>query len=207
MSGRMNPNPVVPAKPISGWERGAMAIEELRDRLLRSTAILEQGQIPYAVIGGNAVFEWVGRIDKAATRFTKDVDLLIRRSDLPRAIEVMQQAGWLYGTSLGVSFFLDGPDARPRDAVHLIFSNEKVKESDPLPAPDVTESEKSDHFRIIALAGLVRMKLNAFRLKDRVHLIDMLDVGLIDASWVSRFPTELGKRLQELIDNPEPKLG
>jgi hypothetical protein len=91
--------------------------------------------------------------------------------------------------------------------VHLIFSNEKVKESDPLPAPDVTESERSSHFRVIACEGLVRMKLVAFRDKDRVHLRDMLDVGLIDASWVSRFPKELGDRLQELLDNPEPKLG
>ena len=34
--------------------------------------------------------------------------------------------------------------------------------------------------------------------------IDMfLDVELIDASWLDRFPPELGRRLQELLDNPE----
>jgi hypothetical protein len=50
---------------------------------------------------------------------------------------------------------------------------------------------------------LVRMKLIAFRLKDRVHLLDLIGVGLIDASWPARFPPELGSRLQELLDNPE----
>ena len=47
------------------------------------------------------------------------------------------------------------------------------------------------------------MKLTAFRDKDRVHLRDMLDVGLIDASWLARLPASLAERLQELIDHPE----
>ncbi len=47
------------------------------------------------------------------------------------------------------------------------------------------------------------MKLIAFRRKDQVHLIDMLDVGLLDSSWPARFPSPLAERLQELIDNPE----
>jgi hypothetical protein len=36
-----------------------------------------------------------------------------------------------------------------------------------------------------------------------MHLIDLIDVGLIDATWPSRFDTELGSRLQDLLDNPE----
>jgi hypothetical protein len=47
------------------------------------------------------------------------------------------------------------------------------------------------------------MKLNAFRDKDRVHLRDLLGVGLIDASWLPRLPSPLAERLQELLDNPE----
>ncbi len=38
---------------------------------------------------------------------------------------------------------------------------------------------------------------------NRVHLRDLLDVGLLDASWCGRFPPELAARLQELIDHPE----
>jgi hypothetical protein len=46
------------------------------------------------------------------------------------------------------------------------------------------------------------MKLVANRRKDQMHLLDMIDVGLIDQSWCNRFPPELAGRLQELIDNP-----
>jgi hypothetical protein len=35
-----------------------------------------------------------------------------------------------------------------------------------------------------------------------MHLLDLLDVGLIDGSWCSRFPPVLAARLQELVDNP-----
>ncbi len=50
------------------------------------------------------------------------------------------------------------------------------------------------------------MNLNVFRDKDRMHLRDMLDVELIDDSWLDRLPVELAARLQELIDNPEDGL-
>jgi hypothetical protein len=72
-----------------------------------------------------------------------------------------------------------------------------------LPAPDVDESEPVGQFRIMNLEALVRMKLTSFRDKDRMHLRDLLDVGLIDTSWSARYPADLGNRLQELIDNPE----
>ncbi len=193
----------IAGKPMSGWERVAMAIEEVRDRLMRAATALNHSGIPYAVLGGNAVAEWVGRIDKGAVRFTKDVDILIRRSDLPAVIQVMQQAGFIHNNTLGVDMFLDGPDASPRDAVHILFANEKVRDQYAAPAPDVHESEQTSEYSVLSLEALVRMKLTSFRRKDQVHLLDMLDVELIDASWCQRFPPELASRLQELIDNPD----
>ncbi|WP_231603184.1 hypothetical protein [Neorhodopirellula pilleata] len=47
------------------------------------------------------------------------------------------------------------------------------------------------------------MKLNSWRLKDRVHLLDMIEIGLLDNTWPAKFPIDLGRRLQELIDNPD----
>jgi hypothetical protein len=193
--------PIV-GKPISGWERVAMAIEEVRDRLLRVTKVLNDSGIRYAVLGGNAVAEWVGRIDKGAVRFTKDVDILIRRSDLPAVIDVMKSAGFIFQSTLNVDMFLDGPDASPRDAVHVVYANEKVRENDLAPAPDVSDSEPANDFSVLSLEALVRTKLTSYRLKDRVHLLDLLEVAAIDASWCQRFPPELASRLQELIDNP-----
>jgi len=47
------------------------------------------------------------------------------------------------------------------------------------------------------------MKLTSFGDKDRMHLRDLADVGLVDADWCARFPPELASRLRELVDNPE----
>jgi hypothetical protein len=47
------------------------------------------------------------------------------------------------------------------------------------------------------------MKLTSFRDKDRTHLRDLIDVGLVDASWPARLPDELASRLQALLDTPE----
>ena len=99
--------------------------------------------------------------------------------------------------------FLDGPKAKARDAVHVIFAGEKVRSVDAVPAPEVGESEATPLYRVVALESLVKMKLTSFRLKDRIHILDMIDVGLVDESWLDRLPPELRPRLQELLDNPE----
>ncbi len=56
---------------------------------------------------------------------------------------------------------------------------------------------------MLQLELLVRMKLTSYRLKDRVHLLDMIEAGFIDATWPARFSKTLAARLQELLDNPE----
>ncbi len=179
------------------------AVEKVRERLRRAAAALEAAKVPYAVAGGNAVAAWVSRVDEAAVRNTQDVDLLLRRSDLPAAIAAMAQAGFVHRHAAGVEMFLDGPKAGVRDAVHLVFAAEKVRPGYPAAAPDVAESEATGPFRLLSLEALVRMKLTSFRDKDRTHLRDLIDVGLVNASWVPRLPSELGARLQGLLDNPE----
>ncbi len=185
------------------WERMERAVEKVRERLLRAVAALEQAGVPYAVLGGNAVAAWVSRVDEAAVRNTRDVDILIRRADLPDAIEAMSKSGFVYRHSSGVDMMLDGPDAKARDAVHLLFAGEKVRPEYLLPTPDVTESERDQSFRLLSLESLVRMKLTSYRRKDQMHLLDLIDIGMIDAAWTARFPPELAARLQELLDNPD----
>lgn len=188
---------------ISGWERVALAVENVRRRLLRATAALNSASIPYAVAGGNAVAEWVGRIDQAAVRNTQDVDILIRRSDLPAVTAALSAAGFVYRHSAGIDMFLDGPGAKARDAVHLVFANEKVRPQYSEPAADVDERDAATDFQVLNLDALVRMKLTSFRDKDRTHLRDMIDVGLIDETWTGRLPPELAARLGELLANPD----
>lgn len=47
------------------------------------------------------------------------------------------------------------------------------------------------------------MKLTSYRDKDRTHLRDLLEVGLVDAGWVEQLPPELGARLRILLDTPD----
>ena len=186
-----------------GWERMAQAVELVRQRLQRAAAALEAASIPYAVIGGNAIGEWVGRADRAAVRNTQDVDMLIRRSDLDAAKVAMESAGFIYRHSSAIDMFLDGPGAKARDAVHIIFANEKVRKEYDEPAPDVTDSEAAENFRVISLPAILKMKLTSFRDKDRTHVRDLIDVGLVDQTWTSRLPEKLAARLQQILDTPD----
>lgn len=184
-------------------DRVVAAVEKVRQRLLRATGVLEAARVPYAVAGGNAVALWVSRVDEAAVRNTQDVDILIRRNDLPAARAALEAAGFVYRHTAGIDVFLDGPDAKARDGVHIVFAAEKVRPNEPLANPDVDESEAAEHFRILSLDALVRVKLTAYRDKDRVHLRDLIDVGLVDASWLARVPTDLSERLRRLLETPE----
>ncbi len=185
-------------------DRMVCAVEKVRERLIRAVAVLEAKQIPYAVIGGNAVAAWVSRVDEEAVRNTADVDMLLRRADLPAAITAMAEAGFVHAEVLGVDMFLDGPQGNPRSAVHILFAGEKVRDGDVEAAPDIAQSEENPEprFRVISLEALVKMKLNAFRRKDQVHLLDFLELGLVDATWLPRLPVEFANRLQSLIDTP-----
>ncbi|HEX3355409.1 MAG TPA: hypothetical protein VHS31_00410 [Tepidisphaeraceae bacterium] len=180
-----------------------LAVERVRQRLLRAATALESAGVPYAVAGGNAVAAWVATVDPSAVRNTQDVDILLRRSDLPAATKALESAGFIYRHVSGIDMFLDGADARARDAIHIVLAGEKVRPEYHAPTPDVTEFEKPDQFRVIALQSLVKMKLTSFRDKDKTHLRDMLEIGLLDQSWVGRFQPELGAKLQQLIDSPE----
>lgn len=185
------------------------AVEKVRDRLLRAVKALDEGHVPYAVAGGNAVAAWVSRVDEAAVRNTRDVDILLRRTDLDAAKRVLEKAGFIYrrvaslGQPGGLDLFLDGPNSSARDAVHVVFASEKIRSDSLVPSPDVSESEQADQFRLITLGALVQMKLTAFRDKDRTHLRDLIEVGLLDSSTRDRLPRELHQRLQLLFETPE----
>ncbi len=185
-----------------GWERALMAAEKVKERLRRATKALDDAGVPYAVAGGNAVAEWVARIDEGAVRNTPEVDVLIRRADLAATRTTLEAVGFVYYRLLDVDMFIDGPQGKPSGGVHLLFAGEKVRPEYEHASPDLDESERAAEFQVTALQALVRMKLIAYRRKDQVHLLDLIGVGLIDATWPARFPPPLADRLQELLDDP-----
>jgi hypothetical protein len=94
-------------------------------------------------------------------------------------------------------------DGTPKDAVHITFAGEKVRAEYSEAAPSVEDYELIKSMRTLTFPELVRMKLTSHRLKDRVHIQDLISVGLIDNSWLTRFSPELQARLKALLDNPD----
>jgi hypothetical protein len=191
---------------VMGWDildRMERAVAKVRDRLLRATTALNRAGVPYAVIGGHAVASWVATVDEGAVRNTRDVDLLIRRPDLPAVTTALEAAGFTRAEVLDVVMFLDGPTAKPSESIHLIFAGEKVREHEPLASPDVDTVDDPAGFHVLKLEPLVGMKLLSNRRKDQVHILDMIGVGLINATWPARVAPELRDRLQQILDTPE----
>jgi hypothetical protein len=185
------------------WSRIERAVEKVKERLRRVTNALNEASIPYAVIGGNAVQHWVAQVDESVVRNTRDVDIILNKPDLDRAIIALEQVGLIYRRAAGVSMFLDGPEAKARDAVHVVFAGQKVRDEYPEPVPEISDYELIENARILPLEALVRMKLTSFRRKDQVHVLDMISIDMIDETWLPRFSPDLRLRLQELLDDPD----
>jgi hypothetical protein len=182
------------------WERYLMALDEVTDRLQRIARALEAAGVDYALVGGQAVALWVATKDPAAVRTTKGVDILLRRADLPRARAAAAAVALDYFEVLGVGMFLERSDPNPRKAVHLLWAGERVRPEYPLPSPTVEEREMLEPGKpVVSLAGLVRMKLMSNRDQDRVHLRDLMDVGLINRDLLQTLPPELASRLDALL--------
>ena len=168
-------------------DRMERAVAKVRERLLRATSALNQVGVPYAVVGGNAVASWVATVDEGAVRNTRDVDLLVRRSDLPTITATLEEAGFVSGD----------------EGIHLYFTGEKIRPDYLLPAPEIGTVEDPGNFCVIALESLVSMKLIANRGIDCTHLRDMIGVGLIDATWLTKLAPALAERLKRILDTPD----
>lgn len=198
-----DPNLTVREETVSVFERMFRAVELVKQRLDRACQALQQANVPYAVIGGNAVAAWVATVDDGAVRNTRDVDILLQAEDLERATAALASAGFVRDSVMDVTVFLDGPNGKPSQGIHILLAGVKVRADYPTATPRIDQVTKMDGKQVVTLEALVEMKLNSFRDKDRTHLRDMIQVGLIDSNWTSRYIKLLGDRLQELLDNPE----
>jgi hypothetical protein len=182
------------------WKAYTMAMDDVSARMERiCTALAERG-VPFALVGGQAVVLWVSTRDPAAVRTTKDVDILLDRGDLPRARAAALAVGMDYFELLGVGMFLERDDPNPRHGVHLVWAGEKVRPDYELPSPPIDQrQELSPGLPVVSLPGLVRMKLLSNRDRDRVHLTDMIEVGLVGREMLEGLTPELARRLEGLL--------
>lgn len=187
--------------PTTGiWERYLMALDDVTDRLERIARALEAAGVAYALVGGQAVALWVATRDPAAVRTTKNVDILLRRAEFPKARAAAASVEFEYFEAVSIGMFLERADPNPRKGVHLLWAGEKVTAECPLPSPTMDEREMLEPGKyVVSVAGLVRMKLMSNRDQDRVHLRDMIEVGLIQRELSLGLPPELADRLDALL--------
>ena len=158
-------------------------------------------EIPHEVIGGVAMLIYVEEADPSQTPLTRDVDIMIHRSDLERVKEIAQRHGFRFRHAAGVDMLLYGDKDSAKNAVHLVFSGEKVEPGQATPNPPLSPERKSIHgkeFWVIPMIDLIRMKLSAYRLKDQSHIKVMDAVGLITPEVERALPKRLQSRLQRV---------
>lgn len=129
---------------------------------------------------------------------TDDIDLAIYRADLERIRKVAESVGFRYRHSAGVDMLIDETRPRPRSDIHFVFALEKVRPEDAEPVPFSAGTESEEGILIAPVADLLRMKLTAFRLKDKVHVQDMDHAGLITPEMEQTLTPLLRDRLAEV---------
>jgi hypothetical protein len=181
----------------------------LLSRAERFTRALDDAGVPYAVCGGMAVMAWVNASNPDYVRTTKDVDVCIRRADLPAVTRAVEPHGFSFVEVNGVSMFLDGPDGTPKHAVHLVFAGEQGSRWDAEPVPDLGPGVRDDAFPWARseLDRLIVMKLLAQRPHDEVHIADLWRSGAIDRSMANRLPESVRARFMEWMDSAERHYG
>lgn len=174
---------------------------ELAGVLHKITNALTEKNIPHELIGGLAVLVHVEAVNPEHAMLTRDVDLMVLRADLERIKEAGVRSGFRFRHTAGEDMLLYGNTDRARNAVHLIFSGEKLRPNQATPNPLIAPERKSvlgEAVMVIPVADLVRMKLSSFRDKDREHVRILDTVGLITPEVENKLTPELRVRLQHV---------
>lgn len=187
-------------RPIS-IDRMFEAVELVHRRLLRSVRALEATQLRYAVADGLAASAWVATVDPGAIRFSMDVQILVGPSEKDAARRCLLSAGFVAASQ--PDCFLDDPDQSLRTGVKLLTPGEHVSEADVRSAVLLPELVSGHPMRVLALPALVRMNLTTWRTYHRVLVRDLIDVGLVEATFKRQLSDELANRLQHLLDTPD----
>ncbi len=170
----------------------------------KTTAALDRASIPYAIVGGYAVAAWVATKDPDATRYTKDVDVLINKLDFQQSVSIFRSIDLMEIDVLGVPMFMERNTRPCQRSVRVLFANERLRPSHQYSLPTV-ESSITSYFGwpVVQLTDLLVMKLQAFRTIDRVHIRDMLSVNLITDDIRRALPADMLARLQQIEATPE----
>ena len=180
------------------FEQGMYFLAEDLERILQ---VFREAGVPFEVIGGLAVNAHLMSVFQRSRSFlTRDIDFLVRRSDLDKIVRVANEAGYGAKKMIG-GYALLLPGQQLSEAIHLLFAGEKPKSSYPVSNPQLQPEEKALFgltFPVAPLLDLLTLKLNSLRPKDLVHLEVLDEVGLITREMEDELPTELRSRLQNV---------
>lgn len=179
-------------------------MEIVRERLDRVVIALRGAKVRYAVAGENAVAAWVSRVDESAVRTPAIVEIVLSREEFERARAAMEDAGFCY--TIGGSWFhwfRDSSRTSRPNAVTLYIAREKLQPDFDCEVPDIDKADSSGPYVVLDLESLVRTNLAMYTFTDRVGVLDLINVGLVDESWLQRFTGETAARLKRLLDDPD----
>ncbi|MCZ7649788.1 MAG: nucleotidyltransferase family protein [Thermoanaerobaculia bacterium] len=128
---------------------------------LRET--LGRAAVPYALVGGLAV------IHHGYLRTTRDLDLLVDRAELERALPELESAGFLRLAEHRLRHRATGAE------VDLLFAGEARPRPGVPPYPDPRSLARSEREPdVVALPALVDLKLTAGRHQDLADVVALL---------------------------------
>jgi hypothetical protein len=154
-------------------------LQDLFNLAARVQQALSTAGIEYRVVGGLAAYLYVEEAEPDAGRLTKDIDILVRREDLPRIAEAAESVGLEYRHAAGVDMLVQKGQPSARRAVHMILAGERVRAEYPETAAKVEGGRAIRGFPVVPVADLVKMKLTSFRATDEAHINDLDLQGLI----------------------------
>ncbi len=180
---------------------GERRMDDLLNRAKTVSAALKAARIPHAVVGGLAVRAYEASVGESPSLTTNDMDILMRREDLDKAVAVLTRLNFEYRVVMGTPAFIPS-GGNFRNGIHVLISGEKPKKSSLHPAPPLDEQalvSSSEGFPVIDLSGLLYMKLSSLRPKDAAHIIHLMELNLITDEVRRGLPADLQDRLSEII--------
>ncbi len=177
------------------FEQGMYFVAEDLEKLLK---LFEEARAPFEVIGGVAVNAHLFAAAQRSRSFvTRDIDVLMHRSDLDRIRQVANQRGYEAKRMID-GYALIGEGLHISEAIHILFVGEKPKSSYPAFNP-LLDPQLMVLFGLTVpvapLRDLLILKLNSLRPKDVVHLEILDEVGFITKEIETGLPSELRERL------------